>query len=281
MTINTPQGISLHIGVNIVDPEHYKGWSGPLSSCENDADAMCDIARSQGFETYQLKTTEATREAVTGAIKEAAGKLTAGDFFLLSYSGHGGQVRDFDGDEEDGKDDTWCLYDGQLLDDEFYVLFAEFSAGVRVLMLSDSCHSGTMLKGVTTDKPGREVIEDDFTVSRAMPRRVAMDTMRKNRSQYIEIQRALPDPLPEVMASVRLLSGCQEEELSYGNKVTGRFTEAVRKVFSNGEFEGNYKQFHAELIRAVSKAMNPQTPGHMFIGAANADFDSQSPFRIK
>ena len=32
-----PKGISLHIGLNRVDPIHYAGWKGELVACENDA----------------------------------------------------------------------------------------------------------------------------------------------------------------------------------------------------------------------------------------------------
>ena len=36
----------------------------------------------------------------------------------MTYSGHGGQIEDVSGEEEDKKDETWCLYDGELIDDE-------------------------------------------------------------------------------------------------------------------------------------------------------------------
>jgi hypothetical protein len=39
------KGLSLHIGLNRIDPNHYAGWSGTLNACENDARAMQDIAR--------------------------------------------------------------------------------------------------------------------------------------------------------------------------------------------------------------------------------------------
>ena len=38
------RGISVHIGVNDVDPNHYGGWSGPLKACENDSDVMFELA---------------------------------------------------------------------------------------------------------------------------------------------------------------------------------------------------------------------------------------------
>jgi hypothetical protein len=277
--MNTPRGISLHLGVNRCSADHYRGWEGPLSSCENDVDVMLAIAKSQGFETRELKTVSATRDAVRGAILEAARTLSAGDLFLVSYSGHGGQVRDVTGEESDGKDDTWCLYDGQLLDDELNVLLAEFAAGVRVLVLSDSCHSGTMLKDISDPRHDTGII-DDFVYSRAMPRSAAVETFKNNRSFYAQIQDALPSPRPEIRASVRLLSGCQEHEESFGNKEFGRFTNAVKTVFADGAFSGSYKAFHREIVAAVAKAMNPQTPGHALIGKPDPNYDNQPPFKI-
>ena len=32
-----PQGISVHIGLNSVDPGQYEGWNGQLTACEADA----------------------------------------------------------------------------------------------------------------------------------------------------------------------------------------------------------------------------------------------------
>lgn len=39
-----PQGISVCIGLNSVDPNHYQGWRGSLVACEADADDMAAIA---------------------------------------------------------------------------------------------------------------------------------------------------------------------------------------------------------------------------------------------
>ena len=282
--MSSPRGISLHVAINIVDPTHYSNWDGALTSCENDADTMTEIARQQGFETHQLKTANATREAVAKAIRGAASELSSGDFYLLTYSGHGGQVENVERDddlEQDEKDDTWCLYDGQLLDDEISVLLAGFQPGVRVLVMSDSCHSGTLLRDFNPNFMDQDPVVDDFTISRMMPRKAERETFRNNRSRYTDIQNAIPNPRPEIKASVRLLSGCKEHEQSFGNKVTGRFTAAVKKVYNNGAFEGDYDKFHSDIKDAVALAMNPQTPAQMFEGVRNAEFDSETPFKIK
>src|SRR5687768_12286851 len=105
-----PKGISLHIGLNLVDPNHYGGWNGQLNACEADAEDMAGIAKSMNFNEIQLLlSAQATRNAVITAIKDAAQKLIKGDFFLLSYSGHGGQAPDLNADEDDAQDETWCL----------------------------------------------------------------------------------------------------------------------------------------------------------------------------
>jgi hypothetical protein len=81
------KGLALTIGLNAVDPRHYTG----------------------------LLTRSPTRRAGLGGIARAAAALRSGDIFLLTYSGHGGQVPDRNHDEPDLQDETWCLYDGELL----------------------------------------------------------------------------------------------------------------------------------------------------------------------
>src|SRR5215212_10107497 len=124
-------GRSLHVGLNSVAPSHYEGWSGPLGGCEFDANDMAAVARSRGMAAKVLLTKSATRAKVLAGIRAAAARLKKGDIFFLTYSGHGGQVRDVTGEEEDSRDETWCLYDGELIDDELYFALSRFRAGVR------------------------------------------------------------------------------------------------------------------------------------------------------
>jgi hypothetical protein len=111
---------------------------------------MAAIARSQGCASIKaLLTEQATAGAFIDEMLVLARELQPGDFLFLSYSGHGGQVPDLDGDEEnDGLDETWCLYDRMLIDDELFKLFSHFVAGVRIFMLSDSCHSGSVARNI-------------------------------------------------------------------------------------------------------------------------------------
>jgi uncharacterized caspase-like protein len=107
---------------------------------------MASLATSQGIASNVLITADATRAKALDGIRKAAKQLKSGDLFLLSYSGHGGQVDDVSGEEDDKLDETWCLYDGQLIDDELYLELSRFGKGVRIVVLSDSCHSGTVTR---------------------------------------------------------------------------------------------------------------------------------------
>ena len=166
------RGISLHIGLNKVDPDQYGGWDGTLNACESDANDMKAIADSRGFESNILLTSDASAEAVLAGIDRAAGELDSGDMFLLTYSGHGGQVPDRDDEgETDGSDETWVAYDREIVDDELYARWAKFKPGVRILVLSDSCHSGTVTRRIDAERPepGRDAGERRLILA-ALPR---------------------------------------------------------------------------------------------------------------
>src|SRR5262245_21603488 len=170
--------LSLHVGLNGVDPAHNSGRSGPLAACEFDANDMTSLATSRGITPTTLLTQKATRAATLAGIRSAAKQLKSGDFFFLSYSGHGGQVDDVSGEEKDKLDETWCLFDGQLIDDELYLELGRFAKGVRVLVLSDSCHSGTVTRA--RPQPGR---------SKMMPPSVAARTYDEHKAFYDKLQR--------------------------------------------------------------------------------------------
>jgi hypothetical protein len=60
------KAVSIHIGLNAVDPKHYGGWSGDLLACEFDANDMAAIAHAAGMTSTLLLTNKATRAAVSG-----------------------------------------------------------------------------------------------------------------------------------------------------------------------------------------------------------------------
>ena len=269
-----PKGISIHVGLNHVDPNHYEGWDGELGACEADARDMRTLAKKQGFGgNVLLLSKQATVEAVTQAIADAAKQLVKGDILFLTYSGHGGQVKDTNGDEKDKDrmDETWVLFNRQFVDDEAYDLWRKFQAGVRILVLSDSCHSGTVTRAVP-----------DFIADgprpRAMPRSVGEKVEKAHSALYRSIQAAHPGAeKARVRASILLISGCMDNQFSMDGEKNGAFPGTLKKVWAGGRFTGAYRKFRDKIVSLMDET---QTPNYYFIGAANSTFESQKPFTI-
>ena len=276
------KGLALTIGLNSVNPRHYGGWSGELNACEADAEDMANIARTKKFKVKTLLTKGATRKQVISQIAKAANALRAGDIFMLSYSGHGGQLPDINNDEPDAQDETWCLYDGELVDDELYAQLGKFSRNVRILVFSDSCHSGTVVKlayyqGTTAARgsgPNMQGVRYRF-----MPPDVALRTYRANRVFYDKILRNLKLRGAEkaVKASVLLISGCQDNQLSSDGDFNGLFTAQLLRVWKNGAFKGGYRKFHASIVRRMPP---DQTPNYFRTGRTDLKFEAEKPFTI-
>lgn len=79
-------------------------------------------------------------------------RMRAGTLALFYYSGHGMQVPDKDGDEEDGKDEVLCTLTPEgiasmngITDDKISQVFnAKCRKDCQILAITDCCHSGTV-----------------------------------------------------------------------------------------------------------------------------------------
>ena len=81
------------------------------------------------------KHTNPTRDNIMAAYKKLVSESQPGDAVFCHYSGHGGKLRDDDGDEKDGYDETLIPVDytsaGQIRDDDIFSnLVGAMSKGV-------------------------------------------------------------------------------------------------------------------------------------------------------
>ncbi|MCB0597013.1 MAG: caspase family protein [Lewinellaceae bacterium] len=246
-------GYAAHFGLNKLSASNYKSLPHPLPCCEADAEAMAGIAKRQGFkqvDTYL--SAEATINTFNECMAQLAEKAMPGDLVLLSFSGHGGQVLDTDGDEDDGKDETWCFYDGQVVDDRIFDLLSHFQPGVRILVVSDSCHSGTVTR-LPREGWGRN----------AFPFAPPTPTWRQKKD--------------DLQASVLLLASCQDDETSKAGLKHSRFTQILLDVWDEGRFEGDYRKFLTDI-----RHRHPfgQKPNYYVIGAKDEGFEGGRVFGV-
>jgi hypothetical protein len=267
-----PKGYGLCVGLNAVDPKHYAGWSGPLNACENDARHMSHMLEQKGFETTQLLTRNATRGNVFAELGSMSAAAKSGDIVVVTNSSHGSQITDYDGNEADSMDETICMFDGEILDDELELAWSMFAPGVRIIFVSDSCHSGTMARvfGATavTVVPG----------SRAVPPEIAASTERQNRDMYrtIAASTAAMRGSTPIAAHVLALGACQDNQTAMDGSINGAFTGALLNALRDYP-----KDSMGRIYARVQRALPPtQAPKYVYAGPRLDSFEKSVAFSL-
>lgn len=128
-------------GLTRLDPAAYDGWDGECPGCDIDARGLGKLCEKTCSHLTLLLNEQATKAGFEQAILAEAKDLVRGDLLIVTLSGHGGQVADTNGDEADGLDETVCLWDGQMVDDHVLEIITKLPPGLRVLLVTDTCHS--------------------------------------------------------------------------------------------------------------------------------------------
>ena len=162
--------------VAIGDYPAESGWM--KISSENDVPLIKSALIKQGFKEESIaiiQDAEATHDGIIKAVKShLAGKATRGGVAFFHYSGHGQQVADNNGDENDGYDEALVPYDSPMryiegvyegknlirdeeLGDALDEVRAKLGPSGNLLAVIDACHSGTGTRGMApargTDLP--------------------------------------------------------------------------------------------------------------------------------
>ena len=120
----------------------YIDSSSFLSGCVPDANHIYTNTIQRGDWTpatvTRLLDSAGTKAAIRRAITNCAATAVAGDKFMYFHSSHGGQ--------NSGTSVYICSYDDDYQDTELAADLAKFAAGVKVVVVVDTCHSGGLFK---------------------------------------------------------------------------------------------------------------------------------------
>ncbi|PSR99290.1 caspase domain-domain-containing protein [Coniella lustricola] len=145
---------ALLIGIN------YFGSQNALKGCINDVHNVSNfLMQSYNYkrEDMVILTDDAsnpvlqpTKDNILRAMQWLVKDAQPNDALFLHYSGHGGQTKDLDGDEDDGYDEVIYPVDfkqaGHIVDDQIHAIcVAPLQPGVRLTCIFDSCHSGSVI----------------------------------------------------------------------------------------------------------------------------------------
>lgn len=260
---------ALCIGIN-----DYPGTGMDLRGCVNDAHDWAQELTQRGFTATTLLDAQATKAAMVERMGQLIGQGQPGDLLVITFSGHGTYVPDGEGDELDALDEALCPHDirsrGALTDDEIHELFLRRQPGVKLVLVSDSCHSGTVTRAAQDPD-----VDPNATRARFLPIGNWMPEAELPRGAGGGPLQRLPpvqgsSPLARLVARRSgdlLLSGCQEgpDNFSYDAFINGRpngaFTYYALKALRGLPANATYRQWHAAITPAALPSVSyPQTP---------------------
>jgi len=161
---------ALVIGVS--DYIHFGDEAGgDLPGAERDARVFRDVLVERwGFPVENVRmllSREATKEAITEAMTEwLPSQARPGDQITIFFAGHGSQMWDESGDEDDGLDETIAPADVRPETTEFDISddqMREWLAALptdNVVVYLDNCNSGTGTRDVTPFSRTRQLARD-------------------------------------------------------------------------------------------------------------------------
>ena len=248
---------ALCIGIN-----DYPGTGSDLAGCVNDAHDWRAALEQRGFQVRQLLDGQATKQAMVAAIQELVQVADSGDIVIVQYSGHGSYIFDANSDEPDGTDEVLCPHDiaqnRPLSDDELHDLFSERQRGVKIVLISDSCHSGTVARLAPALEPQAAARRVRFLPPATF---LPADALVGAGTQV----RALRRPAsPPGRHAALLMAGCQDTEYSYdaqfGGRPNGAFSYvALRALEALGE-GATYQDWYQAIRGRLPSTDYPQTP---------------------
>ena len=266
---------ALCIGIN-----NYPGTHMDLQGCVNDAQDWSAALTERGYKTTLLLDDQATKAAMVDAMSKLIASGSKGDSLIITYSGHGTYQPDTDGDEVDGLDEALCPYDLQtngaaLIDDEIRGIFGARKAGVRIVLISDSCHSGTVTRAAKAepdaDTRPRFMPMGNWLPASKLPKNFAGKPVQTivSPSGTSPLNSALDKQVGDL-----LLAGCKEGPNNYsydakiGGRYNGAFTYYALKTLKALKPDATYADWYKAILKNLPSASYPQTP--QLFGAAAA-----------
>ena len=161
----------------------------------------------------------------------------------------------------------------------------ESADDVRIVMISDSCHSGTVSRAARTVQAAA-VDGAPLVRTRLLPLALAMKTFRNHRDFYTALGRQHRGPDERVLTReldmplrcpVLLVAGCQDNQESQDGVGNGRFTQELLRVWDEGRFDADWTTLASRIVANMPPS---QTPRLTLIGRSPEALAAELPFSI-
>lgn len=242
---------ALCVGIN----DYPFGEANDLRGCVNDANDWASLLKNSfGFtEVKQLVNEQATKANIIKGIKALLKGAKSGDILVFTNASHGTYRADTDADEPKF-DEAICPCDTNsdlLVDDELRKIFKKIPSGVRLTVISDSCHSGSVTRKPGTDRRNRQLDPRVFGGKALRPDE--LQAAREKKEKY-----------PESKMKEILLSGCKSNQTSADAYIAEDYHGAMSyyaiEVIKEAGNNLTYAQLHKRLLEKLEEENYDQEP---------------------
>jgi hypothetical protein len=210
--------------------------TAPLQGCVADANLWASTLSKLGFERPAILLNEqATRAGILDALHSMVASGRRGDVLVFQYSGHGTQLPDLNGDEDDDKDEAFCPFDfasgAFLIDDDLGELFDAIPDGVNVTCFIDCCHSGSITRVAAGGPAGPPL--DPTARRRSLAATPEMQQAHAEFRRRLGGSRAANRRVEPTMREVTF-AACQPFEVAFESQGQGEFTRRATPILAAG-----------------------------------------------
>lgn len=256
------------IGIN-----KYQIPGADLNGCVNDVKNLSGVLKTYyGFtdkDMTVLTDAKATKKAMETAIKKLITSGRKGDVLLLHYSGHGANVPDDNGDEADTRDEILCPtnldWKDPLRDDWLRKMFDKLRKGVRLTVIMDCCHSGTITRAIAPLNAMRRerFLPCPLDLMATESGRKLRGTVRGQLGKAPRGRRRKGD-IVHANIQEMLITGCRDTQTSADARIGGSFNGALTYylVESIKEAKGQltYRELHQRTVAKLKQNEYDQVP---------------------
>jgi metacaspase-1 len=247
---------------------------------------MKEMLLKQQFPVANILTiqdSEATKAGIKRKFLQLIASANIGDKIVIHFSGHGQQVSDLNGDEADNLDEALVPYDApsewkdpqyrfdkHITDDEINDWIEQLKIKIgkegHILLILDSCHSGTASRGQAAVRGHKAPLILAQNQEKII-------TYNSQGSDYFESSNKASE------GKFVMLTATTASQVNYQTKTTdgkdiGSLTYAVVKAFQNIQKEASYQNLFTSVSNNLHAMQQPQTP--TIEGDINAQvFDGQ------
>jgi pimeloyl-ACP methyl ester carboxylesterase len=263
---------ALLIGINEYSPSSNPAIRG-LNGCLNDVSDFekflkenYDDLIADDRQILVLTDANASRANVIGGFRKHLAQAGPDDIAVVYYSGHGSTgitAREFQAATSDRQEQTWVLHDSRepgkydLADKEIAILLEELNArGPRVVVIADSCHSGSVTRELEQFLQMQPRFEKGTSDIRPL----------ESYLDGVYLQRAnLNVPSSDHL----LLAACDRVERAWENNGHGQFTQSLISVLGKSGGQLTYADLFVQVRAFIRNALKNQTPQMEPVGIFN------------